>query len=238
MGQVQLPDDFDTWKRQIERELRELRTLTASRPPLNRVEDGDFTVANGGSVRIQGGGDMVIDPEGEAKSSDFAPGSSGWRLTDGSAEFNNILLRGGIIGNDALTNPLSIGQGNNNAVNFPVSTTGDATVVSMEFTVPQGFTQFSCMCLGGIAAVNSTASLGYLTARVWIGTSFGDTLYQPASGSGGSAHVTVFKQGMLSGLTPGQKIPVTLRAWVQGSPGWAANASNIASLSVLAFWLR
>ena len=207
---------------ELEKRVHELETRS------QYANTGHAPDGNGGIESTAFDGDLAA---GDA-------GSIGWAMNDQRAAFGELFLRPGSVGNDSLTTPLVIGQGNNGATNFPVSGVGDSTVISLGFVVPDGFTGFSCIAMGGVSAVNGTASLDYLMARVWIDSFYGDTLFQPCSGSNGSGSVTVFKQGQLSGLTPGQTVNVTLRVWASSGTTWPASASNIASLNTLVFWLR
>jgi hypothetical protein len=55
--------------------------------------------------------------------------------------FNNITLRGGIVGNDALTNPVSAAVFNGAGAYSLTFTSSYATYVSKSITVPAGFSQ-------------------------------------------------------------------------------------------------
>src|ERR1019366_6700303 len=71
-----------------------------------------------------------------------AVGTQGWALggPNAAAVFNEILLRGGIIGNDALTNPVTalVKNGFSSGISFGMSA---VSLHSETVTVPAGFTQ-------------------------------------------------------------------------------------------------
>lgn len=65
-------------------------------------QSGGILVKDGGNITVTDGGDIIVSGTGEVRSSDFAANTTGWRIANGSAEFNTITLRNGIIGVDAL----------------------------------------------------------------------------------------------------------------------------------------
>lgn len=210
---------------------------------VRRIADLERLVREIAAGRSLNAATIDASPGMGIRSSDFNggsfanPGTAGNYFGGDGAVIHDLYLPPGSISNDVLATPLVIVQGNNNALNFALSTT-EKPLVSIVFTVPEGFTKFSVMSSGGLAAVNNTTgSLDYLNARIWISTYYGDVLFQPVSGNGGSGHVSVSKQGQLENLVAGQQFDVSLRASVDFA-SWPADQSNIATLSALAFWLR
>jgi hypothetical protein len=100
-----------------------------------------------------------------------AAGTQGWGLTaDGDAVFNSLILREGIIGDDALENPVTPYAGHDDAQNFTI-TTVDTAVVSLTVPVPDGFTRalvFATMSMSGFNPAATSAD--FLSCKVRINT--------------------------------------------------------------------
>lgn len=192
-----------------------------------------FTVAADGVTQVNG---SLVVQSGEAKSGNFAAGSTGWHLDhSGNAEFNDLTLRGGIIGNDALTSPVATGQAFVGTSGFGLSVAG-AWLLTRTATVPTGFTVCTVTAFGRVAAINSTAT--------------GDGLYSAldVNGAGGSQFSTFVPAGQaststvgfsttLTSLTAGATVTTRLFAST-GLASWASNAANGADLSVTFLWTR
>ena len=183
-----------------------------------------------------GAGGLVFRGDGAARSDDFEAGVSGWKVAGDSAEFNDITLRGGIIGNDALTNPVLFDGGGGAITNFALSTT-HATLITVPKTVPEGCTKMASFCWGGVTAVNSRTVLDFVSAQVFIETFDGNPLWAPVDPSGNGGHTSASKYGILTGLTPGATVTHGLRAWTTGGD-WAAHVSSVADLQLLLLWGR
>lgn len=178
-------------------------------------------------------GNLIID-EGEVQSGNYAAGSTGWALfPTGSAEFNSLTLRGGIIGNDALTNPVSVGLASNTQTNFAVATT-QGTFAATPLTVPAGFTSVIIWSWAGASIYNSTASSMYTYLESG-----------PAGAGSGlpwtalaASTVTMSIDGVVarSGLTAGSTL--TTYALIQAGAAIPANTSNTAWTRVMALWFR
>lgn len=137
---------FEDLQRQLN-ELRAARTLEAA------------TIGRGG-LTIDGG-TLTITGNGIAESGDYQAGVSGWALEpNGNAEFNNLTLRGGIIGNDALANPIMFGSADQSVsnLNMPSAT---SVLTTANIAVPAGFTTAAILVSVQVGlSATSTASSG------------------------------------------------------------------------------
>lgn len=93
-----------------------------------------------GGIRV--GGDGYIRSMNWDGTSLADPGTEGWALggPEGMAILNTLLLRKGIIGNDALTSPILVDQVQNAAWGWGMPGT-EQTVVSETVVTPEGFTK-------------------------------------------------------------------------------------------------
>lgn len=224
--------DLVRWMREIESRI----AVAEKRDPF--INSG-VSVTAPGVHQVDG---SLIVQNGEAKSGNYAAGSTGWHLgNDGSAEFNSLVLRSGIINNAALSNAVSFDGNGGAATNFAVTTTGSTSVlISVTNTVPAGMTKMASFVSGNVTAVNSTASLDYLQSRVGItgptGTNYaGNSGFAPVAASGGSQQVSASKYGILSGLSGGQTVTHYMNVWAS-TASWAANTSNVADLQAIILW--
>ena len=128
-----IPRRLDDLQRQLN-ELRAARTLEAA-----TIGKGGLTVA-GGTLTVEGG-KLVVDGAGIAESGNYVPGSAGWALQpNGNAEFNDLTLRGGIIGNDALTAPVVPNSFFTDDTGLSL-TTSSRTYASTAIAVPAGYSR-------------------------------------------------------------------------------------------------
>lgn len=199
------------------------------------VLDGGDIIVQGGTVRITTAGDLVIDPDGAAQSSDFVAGATGWRLTGDSAEFNDLILRGGIIGNDALANPVDIAGAGDSQSGFSVTTT--ATLYAQAaLTVPEGYTRAIIQALATATAANTSADADFLYVRAVINAAGGGENYARVAANGyGTAAATAIRT--LTGLVGGQSIPVGCRLRTNNG-SWPAFTGNISNIDAIAIFLR
>jgi hypothetical protein len=192
-----------------------------------------FTVAADGVTQVNG---SLVVQSGETKSGNFAAGSTGWHLDHtGNAEFNDLTLRGGIIGNSALTNPVSTGQAFVGTSGFGLSVAG-AWLLTRTATVPTGFDTCTVSAFGRVAAINSTGTGDGLYSTLDVNGSGGNqfSTYVPA---GQASTSTVGFSTTLTGLTAGASVVTRLFAST-GIASWAANGANGADLSVTYLWTR
>jgi hypothetical protein len=223
-----------SWIRALERRI----ALIEQRSPFTGT---GLSAPASGVTQVDG---SLIVQNGEAKSGNFAAGSAGWHLDHGgNAEFNALTIRGGIIGNDALTSPVGVGAIYDSLTNFAL-TTVLTNIRTTNITVPSGFTKAAVSIVVRVYAINPNTTGGYDTHG-------GDYLYGEAniqgfngyalplavSGSGGSGtNISPFST-VLSGLTAGSTFNVQIAASTNYA-NWAANASNTAEVSGSVLWFR
>jgi hypothetical protein len=186
---------------------------------------------------------MHANGNGGIDSDNFAAGTSGYSFkADGNAEFNDLTLRGGIIGNDALTNPVVPGSVWSEASNFTVSPTW-TTVIATDVTVPAGCTAASIHAQGRVTAFYNNAGTGsgvdYLFAHLYV-SSYSSGFYpKAATDNGGSGTNQVFRDAVLTGLTPGSTFAIDLQASTNFNT-WTSPSSpgNQATLGATIQWYR
>lgn len=187
---------------------------------------------------------MHTNGTGGIDSDNFVAGATGYSFkSDGNAEFNDLTLRGGIIGNDALTNPVVPAVYKLVASNFGL-TTSFVEKDGVDITVPAGFTRLAIGLFGRMYSLNPNTTGGgdgsgtdALYVRVSIGANDSTATPTGISGSGGFATTNTFDAFNLSGLVPGS----VLRFSVKGSSGYqsiASNVDNYISAVAQVTWLR
>jgi hypothetical protein len=230
------PDGLIRWMKWVE------GRLSFILEKLNNVlANTGLSVPGPGVTQVDG---SLVVQNGEAKSGNYVAGSAGWHLDHaGNAEFNDLTLRGGIIGNDALTNPVTPQAVYDSVQNFSLSTTL-TNIRTTNVTVPSGFTKAAVQLTVRAYATNPNTTGGnngaggdYLYAQANINGFNGYALPTGVSGSNGSGtNVSTFAV-VLTGLTPGGTI--SLQCAVQtGLLSWAANANNTVDLSSSISWYR
>ena len=219
----------DKWETDIERKLEQLRLKIAHvfygtpiRPMPNRVVQSD-------------------DFDGDVLNLD--PGTKGWALSPDNAAFGTIALRNGIVGNDALTNPVAPGVVWADLHNFGLSTTLTNKLTST-ITVPAGFTTAAVSVVGRCFVYNPNTTGGYdgaggdyLFAQTNVAGYNGNTLPLAMSGSNGSATAVSPFSTVLPGLTPGGSFTVQMAASTYYA-SVAADPGNTIELSGSILWFR
>lgn len=188
---------------------------------------------------------MYCPEWGRLDSLNYAPGEAGFSLQGGSGdlEINDIILRGGIIGNDALTSPTAPGAVFDFLQGFSLSTTL-TNIRTTNITVPPGFTKAAVSITVRVFAVNPRTTGGYdglggdyLIGQANIAGYNGFALPLAVSGNGGSGtNISPFST-VLEGLTSGGSFTVQIAACTSYA-SWAANASNTAEVSGSVTWFR
>ena len=167
-------------------------------------------------------------------------GTEGWGLggPDGKyAIFNDIVLRGGIIGNAALTNPLRADANAARVSGFGTQTGTYAVLASFNFTVPTGFTNGLFTAVGIVNAYNDSSSSDYIWVTTNINGTNGEGLYNGIAGNGGGDGTLNVQYASVTGLTDGQLVPIQVKASTSFA-AWSANANNWASVSAQVIWTR
>jgi len=216
------------------------RTLSAEirklREQVRRLGNASAFTGTG----VHPNGDQGLD------SDNFVPGTSGFSLHGGTgnAEFNDLTLRGGIIGNEALTSPVVPGVANLTVSNFGLGSGSYTEVAGQDITVPDGCTRLLFNGTGIVDVYNPKTAGGnngtggdWLYCRVKVGAvDSGHTQAVGVSGSGGNATVTDTFAQSLSGLTPGSAVRASVLS--VSDYGIAVDAGNLAMLSATLIWLR
>jgi|GEM_PF-5856301 len=162
---------------------------------------------------------------------------------DGSATFagpvtinGTLSLPAGIINNAALSNPLTVGSNNADAIGFTVPKTTTTTIASFAFTVPAGYTKVDILAFGSAFVYNAGAATDYVYARVYIGTYGGMTLRSLIGSSGGSVALTPNVTHHIDGLTGGATITISLMMSTDNNA--ITDSTNQADVTATAFFTR
>jgi hypothetical protein len=199
--------------------------------------DADGLTVAGGSVLINNG-NLVVTGTGLAESGDFVTGASGWALKpNGGAEFNDLTLRGGIIGNDALNNPVSVKVGHADATNFSLNTTSFTEKKRTTITVPTGFTQALVFGTSQIAALNTTGTSDYFYLCTRINGPSGGYSSATLTTPGVWGDQSASNAALLTGLTGGGTFYVSACSWTN-SAAWSADSTNTLNVDAIALFLR
>jgi hypothetical protein len=171
---------------------------------------------------------------------------NGTMNVDGNSTFNGAMsitgalnLPAGIIGNDALTNPIftSAGYGDANGFEVPNSET---TVASATITIPTGYTKATVTGIGAIYLYNSDAAADFGYGRVYIDwpsgpSNFGAKIPFALGGSGGSGNSSPNRLVEKTGLSGGS---ITVRLVADSDNGVPAHAANQATINALIIFTR
>lgn len=245
-------------------ELRQLRELVGQMQTAkvgNRLAvDGapGIIVKNGGGIAVQGGGSITLDGgdlsvvdgditldggdlianDGVLRSENFLHGSTGWRLQPGgNVEVNDITIRGGIIGNDALTDPVSPRAPHADATGFNISKTGFTVPAEVTVPVPSGYSSALVIAIAQGGGYNNLSALEdqlYVAARI-------DGVVPP----GWAAETTSVDNQMTNAVAAGTKLLTGLGAsFTIGcamrsfSFNWTDGAFNTANIDAIVLFLR
>lgn len=222
--------------REIEAELRRLRAAITGIGIQIDPDTNTLVVPAGRSIRLDGG-DMVADG-GDVVSGNFVHGSTGFKLdgTSGTPEFNDLILRGGIIGNDALTAPVSPKVAHAQASNFSLTTTATQKV-DLSIAVPTGYTQAIALATISATAVNTTSAQDTFCG-------YADVDYPGSPGgflaaADGAPNYAIGIAHTETALPTGLSGTLHFRAMLQSlNAPWSANAFNTVNLDALVLFLR
>lgn len=186
---------------------------------VRRVEDLERNQREMQSLLVRNG--TFQSPNFDGVAATDTVGTLGYGLDGptGNAVFNNIALRGGIIGNDALTAPVTADVGNNATTGGTCATGVTVTTATITFTVPSGFSTAYVM-----AVAESDCSLPG-GGSIQVVASIGGTSGNPATafGSGGAINGTSPFSRKITGLTGGvSTIVVLAKLTYVGSPSTTA----------------
>ena len=189
------------------------------------------------------GSGMKPNGLGGVDSVNFVADAKGFRLAE-TPEFNDIKLRGGIIGNDALSAPVIQSVARNRVTGFGL-TTSYVELAGVDIVVPALCTQVLATVNASVFAYNPNTTGGsngtggdaYYVIGALGGQSTSGDVPLGVSGSGGYTTVRTADTFIIPGLTPGQ----TIRLSVYGASAYASiasNAANVAKVSAGLSFLR
>lgn len=156
----------------VPKKIRELEQAIAELRAARTLESASI----GAGGLISANFDGTLDPA--------AAGTSGWGLsgTSGDAIFNNLVLRGGIIGDDALTNPVMPAAMSDNANNFPLSNSVITAPATLAIPVPAGFTTALVIATSDLTVTSTVASTASVRTSINGNfTPFGQSVAAPAN---------------------------------------------------------
>jgi hypothetical protein len=230
------PKGEDWIGRELQQLRREMNELRAANPfkamgiepkPDGLIVQG-FETVNG---PLEVNGDSTINGPLEV---------NGDSVFNGAMSITGALnLPAGIIGNDALTNPIftAAGYGDANGFEAPNSET---TVASATIAIPAGYTKATVTGIGAIYLYNSDAAPDFGYGRVYIDwpsgpSNFGAKIPFALGGSGGSGNSSPNRLVEKTGLSGGN---ITVRLVADSDNGVPAHAANQATINALIIFTR
>lgn len=198
-----------------------------------------FDSSTGQVVNLTLGGGSSIQSGDFNGSLPSTAGTTGWALggSGDNAIFNNLVLRGGIIGNDALTSPVYPAVCHFDTANFSLSTSY-VQLLSGNVSIPSGYTKALITMSGSGTArnKNTTQDFWQIGLRANGVANPGYTALQDGA-PGYTIGLALTNAFLLTGLTGGGSF--TLSVW--GSSGlvnWAADSYNALNLDAVILFLR
>ena len=186
------------------------------------------SISGGSGLTVYDGGIIAIKDQGSL-------------LVDGNMDINGparitgpLELPAGIIGNDALANPITVDQSSTVEVNFAVPST-DKDFAPANVPVPDGFTRALVMVVTTAGAINTTTSPDYLYGSTVIQGQASRPVFGYAGPSGGSTAITTAKSDLLTNLDGGT---INLAVRIHSGTPWAVQASNRAYVEAQIIFLR
>ena len=219
--------DLDALARRLRDTERRLSQLES-----NAIGPNGYVIGDRASIR-------TIDFDGTS----FAdPGTAGVYLASeagvGRLIVNEIYLRDGIVGNDALANPLTtIAQGQ--SLQPAAFTTTLTTLVSVTIAVPAGFTRVTLVSSVIVGGLNPTGGADNLISQINVSGAFSGSSYAAPQGvaAGYSTMNNQTYNGTWTGLTGGATFTVAGKASTTVA-GWASSPLNFVTLNALAIFTR
>lgn len=181
------------------------------------------------------GGNGWISSDNWDGTSESNPGTAGWALGGalGTAIFNTLVLRKGIVGNDALSAPVSWAYATASQDNFDVpSTFADRAIATI--TTPVGFNSAILLVYGKVRVYNPGAGSWLTIEAGRAGETFGG-MPDPLPGTAYSVHDMLGIQ-TLSGLTGGGSIATAVR--VSATSALPVRSDHLAYTRSLALFFR
>lgn len=166
-----------------------------------------------------------------------AAGTRGWGLTAaGDAIFNDLILRGDIIGNDALANPVYPVAAGGSAGNFAIDSTPHSSKCEVDVAVPDGYTQVLVQTSVDLTVFNSSGGGLYVYANAHPGSAapgVNSECYVPNSEGRSFSNSA---QNLLTGLSGGS---IAIKGEAYTSSGTVpASAFTWINVSAILLFLR
>lgn len=173
---------------------------------------------------------------GALQSGNYGAGVAGWALNgDGNLEVNDITLRGGIIGNDALTDPVDASYAQGSVLANGYSGVTGTVAFSYSIAKPAGFTTGILNFGISAAALNSTADIDYLSVGALIGGIEAGTRYQ--NYAAGEYNTMIYYSATIT-HPAASDTSVLLQVKAYAGHAWAADTTNSIYSTCTALWLR
>lgn len=187
-------------------------------------------------------GAMGIRPKKDGTEFDGFVHVNGPLDVNGDADFKGdmkvsgtLALPAGIIDNDALASPITVGRTSSAETNFAVTSTHQ-TLATTTITVPAGFTQALVFIVCNIGALNPNPDDDFLYSQSVIDGLASREVFGYVANNNGSVAVTTAKSDLLTGLDGGSiSCAVNVRS-LRGP--WAASTANRAYVEAQAIFLR
>ena len=223
MAQPGIPGSQFPSEDSLIREVRDLKRMVQQLAAANQL-------ATAGIIAIENG--IIVDGSETI---------NGPLAVNGDAEFTGDMkisgtldLPAGIIGNDALTDPVSIAQTSNGETNFAI-TTSDVARASTTIAVPAGYTQAHVFAVCNVGAINPTTVSDFLYSSTVIQGVASREVFGYVAPNNGSVAVTTAKSAVVTGLSGGV---ITIAVNIHAGAAWAAHSSNRAYVEAQAIFLR
>lgn len=225
--------------REIETELWRLRAAITGIGIQIDPEQNALVVPSGRRVLVDGGSVETASFDGDLAAQ--TAGTSGVAMggPHDTLIVNNIVLRGQIIGDDALAHPTSVDY-NFADVNSTSFTIAGANLAAASITVPSGFTTAMLFCSVNVGDTRSVGAGGApFYAQAWIGKgsdTTGSAVIATTCADGSSASVGVSWARVLTGLNGGDILKGGAWAAVDATSGWSSGGGNAHSVVTATFY--
>jgi hypothetical protein len=184
-------------------------------------------------------GDLVFDASHALRTENFdgdlgvpSAGTMGVALggPHNTLVIDDIVLRGQIIGNNALTSPVAADVAADTVASLTYTSGIFADRVTADLVVPSGFTQ--ALVFAHATAGTTFASPGTISVAAKIGSVAGATISEVAGGGAANSPSAGFSR-LVTGLSPGNLAVICMA----GGTGGTSNSGN-ARISAIAVFLR
>lgn len=164
------------------------------------------------------------------------PGTQGWAMDDNQAAFGQLLLRDGIVGNAALTNPVVPAVVHAQSDSFTVPTTNTARATAT-VPVPTGYTRAIVTAHAHASCFNPNAGADYLYVVAWIQSDTTIGWSMPVTiGPNVSATTSQTATALITGLSGSFTVKVALSC--QNTAFTTSLTGNVCNIDATVLFLR